>query len=162
MIEFMRGIRTPLRTTRRPAAVKTASKPSEDGVAVMHYELDAGADLIEVHAQVPALLYDPLAAGMGGGAQDPDPASGVFDRGQHVGLGAVQQVNGEQVEGQDRLGLGAQELRPARAGAPWRAMGSTRRTMRRWVGGRPGLSGLDLAAQRRRTISRCQRRIVPG
>jgi hypothetical protein len=34
--------------------------------------------------------------------------------------------------------------------------------MCRWVGGRPGLFSLDLAAQRRRTISRCQRRIVPG
>ena len=42
------------------------------------------------------------------------------------------------------------------------AMRSTRRTTRRWVGGRPGLFGFDLAAQRRRTISRCQRRIVPG
>jgi hypothetical protein len=42
------------------------------------------------------------------------------------------------------------------------AMRSTRRTMRRWVGGRPGRFGLDLAAQRRRTISRCQRKIVPG
>jgi hypothetical protein len=28
MIEFMRGVRTPLRTMRRPAAVNTASKPS--------------------------------------------------------------------------------------------------------------------------------------
>jgi hypothetical protein len=42
------------------------------------------------------------------------------------------------------------------------AMRSTRQTTRRWVGGRPGLFGFDLAAQRRRTISRCQRRIVPG
>jgi len=42
------------------------------------------------------------------------------------------------------------------------AMRNTRRTMWRWVGGRPGLFGSDLAAQRRRTISRCQRRIVPG
>jgi len=42
------------------------------------------------------------------------------------------------------------------------AMRSTRRTTRRWVGGRPGLFGLDLAAQRRRTISLCQRRILPG
>ena len=42
------------------------------------------------------------------------------------------------------------------------AMRNTRRTTWRWVGGRPGLFGLDLAAQRRRTISRCQRRIVPG
>ena len=42
------------------------------------------------------------------------------------------------------------------------AMRNTRRTMWRWAGGRPGLFGLDLAAQRRRAISRCQRRIVPG
>jgi len=28
MIEFFRGIRTPLRTIRSPAAVNTASKPS--------------------------------------------------------------------------------------------------------------------------------------
>ena len=55
---------------------------------------------------------------MGGGTQDPDPAGGVFDRGQHGGLGAVQQVDGEQVQGHDGLGLGAQELRPARARTP--------------------------------------------
>ena len=42
------------------------------------------------------------------------------------------------------------------------AMRSTRRTMRRWAGGRPDRFDLDLAAQRRRTISRCQRKIVPG
>ena len=94
----------------------------EDGVAVVQHELDVAAGLIEVHAQVPGLLDDPLAAGMGGGAQDTDPAGGVFDRGQHVGLRAVQQVDGEQIQGQDRLGLGAQELRPIRAGTPGRGV----------------------------------------
>jgi hypothetical protein len=38
----------------------------------------------------------------------------VLDHGQDVGLGAVQQVGGEEVARQDRLGLGAQELRPGR------------------------------------------------
>jgi hypothetical protein len=32
------------------------------------------------------------------------------DHGQDAGLGAVEQVEGEEVTGQDRLGLGAQEL----------------------------------------------------
>jgi hypothetical protein len=43
----------------------------EGGVAVVQHELDADVRLIEVHAQVPGLLHDPLAAGMGSGAQDP-------------------------------------------------------------------------------------------
>jgi hypothetical protein len=68
----------------------------------------------------------PLAAGMGGSAQDPDPAGSVLDRGQHVGLRTVQQAGGLQVQRQDRLGLGAQELRPARAGAPGRCHASSR------------------------------------
>ena len=123
MIEFMRGIWTPLRTIRSPRRGKDRVEAfMEGGVAVVQQELDVGAGLIEVHAQVPGLLHDPQAAGMGGGAQDPDPAGGVFDRGQHVGLRAVQQVNGEQVQGQDRLGLGAQELRPTRAGTPGRGV----------------------------------------
>ena len=46
----------------------------------------------------------------------------MFDRGQHVGLRTVQQVDGEQVQGQDRLGLGAQELRPIRAGTSGRGV----------------------------------------
>ena len=121
-ILVIRGIRTPLRTIRSPARGEYRIEAfMEDGVAIVQNELDIGAGLIEVHAQVPGLLDDPLAAGMGGGAQDPDPG-GVFDRGQHVGLGAVQQVDGEQVQGQDRLGLGAQELRPTRAGTPGRGV----------------------------------------
>jgi hypothetical protein len=37
-----------------------------------------------------------------------------------VGLRTVQQVDGEQIQGQNRLGLRAQELRPTRAGTPGR------------------------------------------
>jgi hypothetical protein len=38
--------------------------------------------------------------------------AGFLGGGQDMGLGAVQQVGGEEVACQDRLGLGAQELRP--------------------------------------------------
>jgi hypothetical protein len=36
----------------------------------------------------------------------------VLDRGQDISLGAIEQVSREEVARQDRLGLGAQELRP--------------------------------------------------
>jgi hypothetical protein len=45
-----------------------------------------------------------------GESEDADAAGRVVDHGQDVGLRAVEQVDGEQVAGQDRLGLGAQEL----------------------------------------------------
>ena len=41
-----------------------------------------------------------------------------------VGLGAVEQVGREEVAGQDRLSLRTQELRPGRAGAARRGVGS--------------------------------------
>ena len=47
-----------------------------------------------------------------------DAAGRVLDHGQDVGLGAVEQVGCEEVACQDRLGLGAQELRPGRPGPP--------------------------------------------
>ena len=48
--------------------------------------------------------------GMGGGAEDVDASGSVFDHRQNVGGGAVKQVDGEEVAGQDGLGLEAQEL----------------------------------------------------
>jgi len=36
-----------------------------------------------------------------------DPAGGVFDDGQHVGAGAVEEVDGEEVRRQNRLRLAA-------------------------------------------------------
>jgi hypothetical protein len=49
-------------------------------------------------------------------AEDADAPRRVPDRSQDIGLGAVEQVNAEEVAGQDRLGLGAQELCPGRPG----------------------------------------------
>ena len=55
---------------------------------------------------------------MQGDPEDADAPGRVLDHGQDIGLGAVEQVDREEVAGQDRLGLGAQELRPGRPGPP--------------------------------------------
>jgi hypothetical protein len=49
------------------------------------------------------------------GAKDPDAAGAVLDDGQDIDLGAVEQAGGEEVQRQDPLRLGPQELGPARA-----------------------------------------------
>jgi hypothetical protein len=46
---------------------------------------------------------------MQGDPEDADAAGRVLGHGQDIGLGAVKQVDREEVTGQDRLGLGAQE-----------------------------------------------------
>src|SRR5256885_17020357 len=51
-----------------------------------------------------------------GDSEDADAPDGVLYHGQDMGLGAVEQVDREEVARQDRLGLGAQELRPGRPG----------------------------------------------
>ena len=47
-------------------------------------------------------------------SENPDPAAAVLDDGQDVHLGGIEQVGGEQVQRQERLCLGSQELVPAR------------------------------------------------
>jgi hypothetical protein len=59
---------------------------------------------------------------MQGDSEDADGPGGVLDHGQDVGLGAIEQFCGEEVARQDRLGLGAQELRPGRRSAPRRGV----------------------------------------
>ena len=84
--------------------------------AVADHELDPVGLFAEVHDQVAGLLDGLLSGGMRRDSEDPDASAGVLDHGQDVGLGAIQQVDDEQVAGQDRLGLGTQELRPGRTG----------------------------------------------
>jgi hypothetical protein len=72
--------------------------------------------LVEIHHEVPCLLGDPFRGRVGGDPQDVDAPGGVFDDGQAIRLGAVQQIDGEEVGGDDRFGLGAQELCPGRPG----------------------------------------------
>ena len=65
--------------------------------------------LAEVHDQVAGLLGGPLPGGMQSDPEDADVPGRVLDYGQDIGLGAVEQVDREEVVRQDRLGLGAQE-----------------------------------------------------
>ena len=101
MIAFWRGARTPVRITSIPAAVNTASKPAlNDRVAVVDQELRPRAPgVVEVHQQVPGLLRHPLRRRMEGGTQHADPPGGVLDHRQDVRLGAVEQVDHDEVAG---------------------------------------------------------------
>jgi len=62
----------------------------------------------------------PVPAWMQSDAEDADAPGGVLDHGQDIGLGAIEQVGGEEVARRDRLGLGVQELRPGRRSPPRR------------------------------------------
>jgi hypothetical protein len=57
-------------------------------------------------------------------AEDADAPRRVLDHGQDVGLGAVEQVDREEVARQDRLGLRTQELRPGWPGPSRRGAGA--------------------------------------
>jgi hypothetical protein len=57
---------------------------------------------------------------VGGDAEDVDVAGGVFDDEERVEPGQGDGVDAEQVAGEDRVGLGAEELRPGRPGSLWR------------------------------------------
>jgi hypothetical protein len=64
----------------------------------------------EVHGQVAGLLGSPFPGWVQRDAEDADAPRRVPDHRQDVGLGAVEQVDADEVAGQDCLGLGAQEL----------------------------------------------------
>jgi hypothetical protein len=90
----------------------------EDGVegagevrsAVADHELDPMRLLAEVHHQVAGLLHGPVPGWMRRDSEDSDTPGRVLYYGQGVGLGPVEQVDSEEITGQDRLDLGAQEL----------------------------------------------------
>jgi hypothetical protein len=63
--------------------------------------------LAEVHHQVAGLLDGPCPGRMQGDSEDADAPGGVLNHGQDICPGAVEQVGGEEVARQDRLGLGA-------------------------------------------------------
>jgi len=81
----------------------------------MYHELHPHPGVLQVHEQIPGLLDDPGLDRVLGGAQDPDASAAVLDCRKDVHLRAIEQVSGEEVQRQDPLRLGSQELRPARA-----------------------------------------------
>src|ERR1035437_4291352 len=92
--------------------------------AVADHERDPVCLSAEVHERVAGLLGGPFPGGVQGDAEDADAPGRVRDHGQDVSPGTAGQVNREEVAGQDRLGLRAQELRPGRPGPPRRGAGA--------------------------------------
>jgi hypothetical protein len=70
------------------------------------------------------LLGGPFAGWVQRDSENADAPGGVLYDGQDMGLGAVEQVGGEEVARQDRFGLGSQELRPGRHGSARRRVDS--------------------------------------
>jgi hypothetical protein len=62
-----------------------------------------------VSSRFPGLLGHPGAGGMGGHAEDVDLAGGQFDEEEHVDSFEEHGVDGEEVAGQDRVGLAGEE-----------------------------------------------------
>jgi hypothetical protein len=94
----------------------------ELGVVVPEEEPEAAAPVVEVHDQVAGLLGQPGAGGLGGDAEQVDPAGGVLDDEERVQAPEADGVEVEQVAGEDRLCLCAEELRPARPCSPRRGV----------------------------------------
>ena len=154
---------------------------------VADHEFDPVCLVAEIHEEVAGLLGGPLSGGMQGDPGDADAVGRVLDHGQDIVLGAVKQVDREEVAGRDGPVCRRAESMPlafrishtvdaatltrgrlARRGSSVPSSGFSRagrrisaRMLRRVVG-RPVLARMVLAAQRRRTMSRCQRTIVSG
>jgi len=92
--------------------------------AVADHELDLVRLAAEVHDQVAGLLSGPFPSGMQSDSEDADSPGGVLDHGQDIGLGAAEQAGREEAARQDRVGPGAQELRPDRPGSARRGVDS--------------------------------------
>ncbi len=84
----------------------------ELGVAVPDEEPEPSVGVVEVHEQVAGLLDKPGAGGVGGDAEQVDPAGGVLDDEERVQAPETDGVEVEQVAGEDRLCLCAEELHP--------------------------------------------------
>ena len=102
----------------------SVERAGEVGSAVADHELDPVRLLTEVHEEVACLLSGPLPGGVQRDAEDADAPGRVFYHRQDVGLGAVEQVDCEEVACQDRFGLRAQELGPGWRGPPRRGVDS--------------------------------------
>ena len=91
------------RTVRIPASARTASNAAvKFEPRVADHELGPIGLFAEVHEEVASLLGGPRPGGMQGDPEDADPPGRVLDHGEDMGLGAVEQVDAEEVAGQDR------------------------------------------------------------
>jgi hypothetical protein len=103
---------------RMSAPVNTASKAAVNLLSrsrIRKPEL-LGA-VAEVHQQVAGLLGDPGAGGLSGDPREVYPAAAVLDNHQDVEAAQEDGVDVGEVDGEDRVSLGCEELSPGWAGA---------------------------------------------
>jgi hypothetical protein len=74
-----------------------AERGREVRAAVADHKLDLARLLVKVQEEVAGLLGGPFPSRMQSDSQDADAPAGVLDHGQDVGLGAVEQVDREEV-----------------------------------------------------------------
>lgn len=82
-------------------------------IAVPGQERELSCAVAEVHHQVPCLLGNPGAGGVGGDAQQVDAAGGVLYHEQYGEPVTQHGLDAEEVGGENAVGLGSQELAPA-------------------------------------------------
>ena len=123
-IALARGARTGVLMVGMPAAVKTASKAVVNlaSRSRKRNRKRRPVSSLKAHPQVAGLLGQPGAGGMGGDPEDVHPAGGVLDDDERVEPVQRDGVQVEQVAGEDRLWLCAEELRPARSCPPRRGV----------------------------------------
>ena len=86
------------------------------GIAIVHQETHPQTGVvIQVHHQVAGLLGHPGRVGVGAHPEAEDPAGLQVHERQHVQGVKEDRLDGEEVAGDDALGLGAKELTPVRA-----------------------------------------------
>ena len=126
MTEFILGIWTPLSTDLdTDVGEDGVEHAGELAVTVPDEEPRPAAGILQIHDEVPGRLDDPRRSRMRGCSQDPDPAGGVLDDRQHEQAGAAYGDGLEEVAGEQRVSLGAEETGPG-GRMPGRARGRSR------------------------------------
>jgi hypothetical protein len=114
MIALMRGIWTPVRTTWIPVSARIVSNNAAYLLSRSRMRNRAWQPRsYRSMTRLRTAWVTQAAVRVRGGAEDADPAGRVLDDRQDVRPGAGQSHGFEEVCGEDRLGLGAQERRPA-------------------------------------------------
>ena len=117
VIAFARGARIGVRMIRMSVPVKTASNVAVNFVVpVADQEQELVGAFAEVHQEVAGLLGHPGPGGMGGDPGEVYAATAVLDHQQDVQAAEEDGVDVGEVDGKDRVGLRAEELRPGGTG----------------------------------------------
>ena len=116
-IAFARGVWIGVRMIRMSAPAKTASNAAgEFAVPVADQEPEPVGAIAEIHQQVAGLLGHPGAGWVGGDPGDVHAATLVLDHDEDVEAAQEDGVDVGEVDREDRMSLGGEELSPGRTG----------------------------------------------